>query len=163
MSDQETLERVQDDALKLLAYRPRSRAELQAALGRKGYSEELINQVLVRLERAGWVDDAQFAALWVRQRARTKALGRDRLRWELHRKGIDRETAEAALAAEADEDSEWSRARAVAAKARSQLAGIEPPKAARRLAERLARRGFRSDLIWRVVRETFAGGEETPE
>lgn len=160
MSDQETLERVQDDALKLLAYRPRSRAELQARLVRKGYSEETIKQVLTRLERAGWVDDAQFAALWVRQRARRKKLGRDRLRWELHHKGIDRETAEAAVAAEVNDDSELVQARLVAAQARSQLIGIEPRKAARRLAGRLARRGFRSDLIWRVVRETFAGGED---
>jgi regulatory protein len=160
MSDTETTERARDYALKLLAYRPRSRAELQTRLARKGYTEETINQVLALLERAGWVDDAQFATLWVRHQVQTKSRGSDRIRWELAQKGIGREIAEAALAAEVDEGAELAQARAVAAKVRAQLAGVEPRTASRRLADRLARRGFSRDIVWHVVRETLAGGED---
>jgi len=154
------MERARDYALKLLAYRPRSRAELQTRLAQKGYTEETINQVLTLLERHGWVDDAEFAALWVRHRTRTRTLGPERLRRELAQKGVDREIAEAAIAVAIDESSELMQARAVAEKVRAQLAGVEPGTASRRLAGRLARRGFHSDVIWRVVRETLAGGED---
>ena len=101
------------------------------------------------------MDDPQFAGAWVRSQMRTNPMGQARLRWELGRKGIDREIAEAAIAAEVDEEVELQQARAVAAKARPQLARLDDRTASRRLAARLARRGFLSEVIRHVLQETF--------
>ena len=87
-----------DRAMNMLAFRARSRTELKRQLIQKGEEPPRVDQVLERLERAGYLDDADFA----RQFARAKALGagmsRRRVQQELARKGVEREVANSAIA-----------------------------------------------------------------
>ncbi|GBD29143.1 Regulatory protein RecX [bacterium HR32] len=149
--------RTRERALRLLALRPRSRAELERRL-RRAADASVAAEVLSALEREGLVDDRRFAEQWVRTRRTVRLLGTFRLRAELLRKGVPREIVEAALAsAPADED-------AVAA----ELARLRLPryrhlpadKAARRLAGYLARRGFGAGAVLRALR---AAGLAAPD
>jgi regulatory protein len=84
-------------ALRLLARQGRSVAELERKLGERGYSAAQIAPVLERCRELGYLDDARFA----RERAGAllrsgRAVGR-RLLLDLQRRGIDNETARAAL------------------------------------------------------------------
>jgi regulatory protein len=156
-----------DRALLLLAHRARSRAELARRLTRLGLAAAAIDVALQRLARLGYLDDAAFARQLARGRLFANGQSRSRIRSELLRKGVDRQTAdgaiEEALAGEdVDEDSIIER---VASKKARSLAKLDAPTRRRRLYGFLARRGFDADEIRRVlerlVEDGSSDGEET--
>lgn len=85
-----------------LAARPRSVAETRTRLIALGYPTGPVDEAVDRLLSAGYLDDAMFARAWVESRDRARPRGEHALRLELGRKGIDRETIEAALAERRD-------------------------------------------------------------
>jgi regulatory protein len=149
-------------ALRLLAVRPRSAAELARRLRMKGYEPEIGEEVIVRLRDLGMIDDAAFAGTLVRDRVRLKPQGARRLANELRAKGVDDETARAAIreTMDGEQTDERELARRAAEKWRPR-AGEEPARARRRLHGYLARRGFDSDVIREVLDE--ATPDETDE
>lgn len=149
-----------DTCYRLLAARPRTRGELEAALTRKGIEADVAEEVLGKFVSAGLVDDADFAEVWVRSRHRNQGLGRRALKNELVRKGVDKETAEDAVEA-VDDEAEESRARTLVGKRLSGLGHVDETTAIRRLVGMLARKGYPEGLAYRVVREELrARGRE---
>src|ERR1043166_10191100 len=86
-----------DRAVKMLALRARSRAELRRELTRKGEVPALVEGVLVRFAAAGYVDDAAFAQQFARSRAFGAGMSRRRVQRELAERGVARDVAEAAV------------------------------------------------------------------
>jgi regulatory protein len=147
-----------DRALDLLAFRARATKELRTALIRKGEEAPNVEHALERLTEMGLLDDADYA----RQYARTKIMGpgfsRRRLQAELARRGVARDVADGAIEAafaEDDVDGDAILERVAARKLRS-LAALEPTTRRRRLYEFLARRGYESDDIRRVMDRLLA-------
>jgi regulatory protein len=142
--------------LRLLAGRPRTRAELQDALARKGIGAGTAEAVLDRLAKVKLVDDAEFAETWVHSRHANSGLTRKALLTELRRKGVDEAVAQEA-ADGVDSAAEEQRARELVEK---KLRGTGPPKderaAMRRLVGMLARKGYPQALAIRVAREELA-------
>ena len=95
-------------ALRLLARRPRSRAELAQACARWGLGSEESEALLDRLARAGLVDDIGLARRLADQR-QAAGHGRLRIAHDLRRLGIDPANA---VDAEDDGGGELARARA---------------------------------------------------
>ena len=94
-------EQTKEKALNLLEYRAHSRFELFDKL--KFFAEtETVNEVLDMLEDGGLIDDEAYAFQYAHDLMEMKLLGPSRLRMELKRKGIDEETAEAAIFAAED-------------------------------------------------------------
>jgi regulatory protein len=149
-------------ALRLLAVRPRSAAELLRRLRTKGYEPEIGEEVIARLRELGMVDDAVFAGTLVRDRVRLRPQGARRLANELRAKGVDEETAHTAIreTMEGEDTDERELARRAAEKWRPR-AGEEPASARRRLHGYLARRGFDSDVILEVLDQ--AAPDDTDE
>jgi len=147
-------------ALRLLAVRPRSAAELARRLQMKGYGPEVAEEVIGRLRELGMIDDAAFAGMLARDRVRLRPQGSRRLANELRQKGVDEETARAAiretLASEETDDRELARRAAARWRPR---AGEEPERARRRLHGFLARRGFDGEVIREVLDERLPYGE----
>ena len=141
-------------ALRLLAVRPRSAAELARRLRMKGYGPEIGEEVIGRLREMGMIDDAAFAGTLVRDRVRLRPQGSRRLASELRQKGVDDETARAAIreTIEGEATDEHDLARRAAEKWRTR-AGEEPERARRRLHGFLARRGFDGETIRDVIDE----------
>jgi len=83
-------------ALRLLAAKPRSRAELRERLGEK-CDDDAVAEVISRLEELGYVDDKKFAASFAATRIATRPLGRVRLRRDLQRRKVSGEVAESAM------------------------------------------------------------------
>ncbi|NQS74968.1 MAG: regulatory protein RecX [Peptococcaceae bacterium] len=75
-------------AYKLMNYRPRSKFELRWRLEGKGYSNEVVENVIKNLVRLGYIDDEGFARYWIEKRAGKR--GSYGLRQELLSKGVDR-------------------------------------------------------------------------
>ena len=90
--------KARDAALSLLSYRARTSVELTRRLKRKGFDDEVAAATVERLDRLGVVDDAAFAESFVRDRVRLKPRGPRRLVGELRAKGVDDDTARAAVA-----------------------------------------------------------------
>jgi regulatory protein len=148
-------------ALSLLSYRARSRGELEQRLQRKGYPPEVVERCLTELEDRGLVDDASFAASFVRDRIRGKPKGERRISQELRARGIDRTTAGSVISEvmEAENVTEVELARAAADRWRSRP-GEEPLRARRRLYGFLMRRGFSGEAVRAVLEERGGSGEE---
>ena len=144
------LARFRERAVRILAVRPRSRSELRQRLCRYG-PPELVLQVVEDLQRRGLVDDLRFSVEWVRTRRAVRGLGSERLRCELLRKGVSRETVEQALREGAGDDEE-ALAVALARDRLRRCAGLPRDVAFRRLAGYLARRGFSSAVVFRALR-----------
>jgi regulatory protein len=148
--DESAYNSAMERAARFLAATSRSEAELRSRLLDAGYSAEVVERVLLRLIELRLIDDLAFARNWIERRARAKGLSAVALRAELEGKGIDRETAETALAESGlDEDAaalEWA----------ARLAGkvVHRPlrEQAGRLRQMLLRRGFSSEAADGAVR-----------
>ena len=138
---------LRERALRHLARRDHSRAELARKLAPHGSAEE-IGDVLDRISELGLLSDDRFAEAWVRGKA--ARFGTSRLRSELARRGVARDTIEAAIATEAGED-DAERARAVW---RGKF-GVPPADAREwaRQARFLQSRGFGTDVIRKILKE----------
>lgn len=90
------ISRAKEKALYLIEYRSRTRKELYDKL-RPLYGEEATETVLERLEELGLINDEAYARDYAEQLIERKHFSRERAAFELMRKGIDRETAEAVL------------------------------------------------------------------
>ena len=96
-------EKAYHQALKYLKYRPRSRNELFTYLKGKSFSDKSIFETIQRLESAGFIDDLEFARLWVENRRRFKPKGRYMLKIELKRKGIADDIIDSVLKSDDEE------------------------------------------------------------
>ncbi|HNQ75871.1 MAG TPA: recombination regulator RecX [Pseudothauera hydrothermalis] len=134
-------------ALRYLAQREHSRAELARKLADHGSAPE-IDALLDRLSELELLSDARFATAWVRGKA--ARFGTARLRHDLARRGVSDTLIEAALQSEAVE-SELERAHRVW---RTKFA--QPPANARewaRQARFLQGRGFAAEAIRKLLKE----------
>ncbi|WP_208814052.1 regulatory protein RecX [Micromonospora echinofusca] len=153
-SPRDEAEAAREICLRQLAVRPRTRAELAAALARRGISEEVAAQVLDRYDEVGIIDDAAFARAWVTSRHTGRGLARRALANELRRRGVDGEVASEALG-ELDEETEAETARALVDRKLRSARG-EPDAVFRRLVAMLARKGYPPGVAIRAVRDALA-------
>jgi len=141
--------------LRLLTGAPRTRAELATAMRKRGVPDHVAEQVLDRFVDVNLIDDAAFAEGYVESRQRERGLARTALRHELRRKGVDEETAAAALDA-LDPEQERATAMALVRRRLTSTAGMAPDKRTARLVGMLARKGYPAGTAYRVVREVLA-------
>lgn len=133
-------------ALRLIARRARSRAELARRLGEWGLPAEDATEVLDRLAAMGVIDDRALASAVVSSR-RASAHGRLRIASDLDRLQVDPAAVSAAAATSAE--AEVERARLALGARHSPDAG--DPAAVRRAATFLARRGFDRETVATVL------------
>jgi regulatory protein len=137
-------------ALRLLTGRARTRAELVARLGQRGFTDAAVDEALGRLEAVGLIDDAALAASYAEARAE-RGLHPSVVAAELRDRGVDADLAERAAAAAAPAAEQAERCEAVAASRLARLGGLDRATRARRLAGFLQRRGYPTDLVQEVV------------
>ena len=138
----------------MLAVRGRASGELKRLLVQKGESPRVVDQVIGRLQAAGFLDDAAFARQFTRYRTVAGGLSRRRIERELWRRGIDRATAAAAIEQTFVEEGvdEAAAIEQVAERKFRTLAKLDVLTKRRRLYAFLARRGYDLDAISQVVR-----------
>lgn len=84
-------------ALYYLNFRPRSRMEIKRYLTEKEFPLPAIRSALSRLENNGYINDHEFARLWIENRLRFRPKGIYALTAELRGKGIDEHIIKSAL------------------------------------------------------------------
>lgn len=140
--------------LRLLTGAPKSRAELEKALRRKGCPDDVAREVLDRFEQVGLVDDEAYAQAFVRSKQAGRGLARRALSHELRKKGVDEHLAQAVLD-DVDPEDERARAHELVAKKLRSMHGLDRTVQTRRLAGMLARKGYGSDVARLVIREAL--------
>ena len=143
-----------DRALNLLSFRARSSRELQRRLTEKGGSRDRADRIIQRLRDAGLINDADFA----RQLTRSKLAGgasKRRVHQELFKRGVARDVADQAVADVIDDEglSDADSIERVARKKWRTLHDLDDATRRRRLYGFLARRGFDSSDVSRVVKQ----------
>jgi len=145
-------QRAYERVLRLLSHRPRSEAEVRRYLMGKDTPPDVIEEVLQRLRRQGYLDDEAFVQFWVENRERFNPRGPWALRQELRQKGVAQSLIDAALT---DLDSQDSAYRAASRRLR-RWQGLEYADFSRKAMSYLARRGFDYAIIKEVLPRLWA-------
>lgn len=152
LSPEEIRARAFQHAVKLLAAKPRSIAELRERLAERCSSKTVVETVISRLREYGYLDDERYALTYAASKVRQQAVGRRRLELSLTRKKVDRAVAEEALNqvfAETPEEVLIDRA----IEKRVRLRGRPKTRAeAKSLFDHLLRQGFPFELVGNKVR-----------
>lgn len=152
------LAKATDSAILLLTSRPRSEREIRDRLRRKGYDDETIDRVVVKLREWRYLDDDAFARYWVENRESNRPRGRRLLEQELRQKGIARDTV--ANAVEDAQIDELAGAMEIARNKLRSFRNFDEQTARRRMSGFLGRRGYGYDVIKPVLRELFGTGDD---
>ncbi|HMB95759.1 MAG TPA: RecX family transcriptional regulator [Tepidisphaeraceae bacterium] len=136
-----------DSAMRFLAMRLHSRAELYRKLSRREWGEKVIDATLDDLTRLNYLDDERFAKTKALSAVQHKKHGKRRAFVELIKSGVKGETAEKVLRDVYSEHDSSAIARQLAEKQLPRLKKMEPLVARRRLVGMLQRRGFDYDAI----------------
>ena len=140
-------------AVKLLAAKPRSVAELrERLLQRRGTSKTVVETVIARLREYGYLDDERYAFSYASSKVKQRPVGRRRLERDLKFKKIENNVAAEALElvySETPEEQLIDRA----IEKRIRLRGRPKDRAeAKKLFDHLLRQGFSFDLVSEKVR-----------
>jgi regulatory protein len=152
--DRDPAEVARGICLRALTGASKTRQQLAELLARRDIPDEVAEEVLDRFAEVGLVDDAAFAAAWVRSRQSGRGLARRALAQELRAKGIDGEVAADAVAG-IDPQDEWDAARRLVERKVRGMARLDRVTAERRLVGMLARKGYGGGLAGIVVREAL--------
>lgn len=140
-------------AVKLLAAKPRSVAELrERLLQRRGTTEAVVETVIARLREYGYLDDERYAFSYASSKVKQRPIGRRRLERDLKFKQIENDVAAEALElvyTETPEEQLIDRA----IEKRIRLRGRPKDRAeAKKLFDHLLRQGFAFELVSEKVR-----------
>ncbi len=148
LTPEEAFDKAKDYAFRLLAFCPRTRKEIKDKLSQRSYSPDTIAQVLEMMATYNYVNDREYASLWIQNCIKIKPLGRWRIKQELLAKGIHSDFIDEAIVTLLDEETEYSMARSlIDRKAKFRGDNI------RKIFDYLRRRGFSKEIINRIVRE----------
>ena len=150
-------------AVKLLATKPRSIAELRERLSERCSNKAVVETVIARLREYGYLDDERYALGYAASKVRQQPIGRRRLEQSLAQKKVDRAVADDALDqvfAETSEEELLDRA----IEKRIRLRGRPKTRAeAKSLFDHLLRQGFPFELVSEKVRAAAKADLDEPE
>lgn len=97
MEDLKEYKKALGSALRILGRRSHTVKELEIKLLRKGYSKEVVDQVIEYCLKNSYLDDLEFTRQWILGRLRFKPRGKKLIYQELRHKGIDPSIIESIL------------------------------------------------------------------
>jgi regulatory protein len=150
-----------DRAVKLLAAKPRSVAELRERLIRgRGAPKAIVDEVIARLSEYGYLDDERFAFSYASLKVKQRPIGKRRLAQDLKFKKVASAVVDEALElvyAESSEEDLIDRA----IEKRLRIRGQPKNKVeAKSLFDHLLRLGFEFDLVSEKVRSLLKDDSE---
>lgn len=151
-------------AIKLLAARPRSVAELRERLLKARWADSVaVETAIERLKEYGYLDDERFAFGYASLRVRQKPLGRNRLKRDLAFKKVEKTVADEALNLVYGETSEEELINRAIEK-RLRIRGKPKTRIeAKSLLDHLLRQGFPFELSLEKVRAATHLADESDE
>ncbi len=138
-------------AIYFLNFRPRSRMEVECYLNDKGFPQAVVKETIARLESFNYLNDPEFARLWIENRNRLKPKGRYALTAELRQKGIKEEIIIESLAHLDERRLAW---KAAAPKLR-RMKTLEKYEFIKKMGDFLSRRGFSYPICREICEQAW--------
>jgi regulatory protein len=135
----------------MLARRELSEAQVRQRLARKGHEPDAIEAAVARLREERAIDDARVASAIARTETSTKRRGRLRVRMQIERAGIARETANVAVDEVFDGIDDDTLIEATLARRLAGRETITDDREFQRLYRYLVAQGFDSDRIIKAL------------
>ena len=143
------------DAVKYLAVRSRSEAEVKAYLAKHGHDDLAVDEAIESLRQRGLVGDEALAKGWAAELAAKGRSGRTMALHKLMERGIPKDLAEASIADAWQEVDESSVAAGLLERKFRGHGGTDVTEMAR-AARFLKSRGYGSEAISKALKETFS-------
>ena len=150
----EEMMRAKKHALEMLREEIYSKTQMSRYLEKEGFSDETVKTIVTELIQSGHIRDRKFAERWIQRRLKSNPRGRKLLKKELIEKGVDRKTAEQVVN-EVNANDEERLALQIAEKQGKKYKHMSNQAAHRRLHGYLARRGYDSDLILKIIQQVL--------
>ena len=149
------LKRAEMTAVWHLARRDMTYKQVEEKLKKKGvFPPDVIQEMMDKCVAQRWVDDERYAESFVRSRSEDRKLGKNAIRMELIKKGVDRDLIDNALE-EVNTDDEYQHALELVEKQLPRTQNLEKQKRVARLLGLLARKGYSSSVAYAVIREAI--------
>ncbi|ABO50357.1 regulatory protein RecX [Desulforamulus reducens MI-1] len=143
-------------AISLLSYRARSSHELRTRMRDKGYQVAVVEETIETLQRLGYIDDIEFAKVFINDRQRLKKVGKKLIRQELWQKGISKDIINDLLEQATDDEQEYQRAKTLAIKKITSYRKDDERTKQRKLYSYLIRKGYSFSIASSVIKELFS-------
>jgi regulatory protein len=143
------MEKVYEKAIKLLKIRPHHSEELRRKLSMRGFNRGEIDATIEKLQEEKLLDNDAFIQLYLDELLRNKTYGYYQLKSKLLARGIASNDADKFLKQSLSLETE----KEIAVKVLERNPGLEKNK----LAQKLSRKGFRSEVITVVISLPAAG------
>lgn len=142
-------------AVHFLKFRSRSEKEVRDKLKEKKASSEIIERIIATLTKQKFLNDREFARLWVRQRITFKPKSKRIIALELRQKGIDKDLINDVLLdpGEDQEVNDLAQAKKLVSSKIHKYKGMQRQEVYQKLGGFLARRGFNWDTIRQSIDE----------
>lgn len=155
----EEMMQLKQKALAYATYKPRTADQVRKKMIEKGYTPEEAVKAVEFLQEFGYINDREFARMFIRDYIRRKPAGRQKIAEELRKRGLQPFDIDDALVEAFPEDETLSLARQAAEKKLRSLASRPPEKKKQALVQYLQRQGFSWDIIRSVLDELPAEEE----
>lgn len=151
----EELQKAKKYVYTILSKRMYSSKEISDKLKRQGYTDDIIKDVICKMESYGYINDESFAEEWVQSRLDSKPKGRLVIKRELVDKGIEEDTIENILNKTLSETVQYDLALDLARRKIKTYRDDDAMSTKRKLYAFLSRRGFGYDIIKSVMDEVM--------
>ena len=152
------VETAHESALKFLAYRPRSVAEVRRKLAEKRFAPVVIDEVVVRLEQTQLLNDMAFAAYWLDNRSRFDPRSARAVRSELRKKGV----ADSDITVVLGDFDDFEAAYAAARQQSGRYIKLDAKLFQKKLGDFLLRRGFSYSTARDVIKRLWVERDRDP-
>jgi len=139
-------------AYRFLNFKPRSEKEVRSKLKGHKLSEESINIIIDSLKEFKFINDEQYAKMYIESKISLKPEGRRWLNVRLAQKGIGKETAEKTVDEVYSEETELQKARELYLKYEKKLKAITPIEKKQKCYRHLLSKGFSFELIIKAMK-----------
>lgn len=139
-------------SLRFLSYRPRSEKEISDYLKKKKVSEPVIKKIISKLKEKRFLNDEEFAKIWIQQRVKIKPRAMRIIKRELLEKGLDKDKIDEILKSEKNEiPSDFQMAFSLAERRLRRYKNLTKQEFFEKMGRYLASKGFNYDIIKEVI------------
>lgn len=151
-SEKKSFQRAMNTAVRILTHRDHSKYELIQKLQQRGFAAKIVDTVIARCERFGYIDDCRTARSYVLQLKR-KCFGRRYIRLALKKKRLMDSAIEEMLVENYPEEDEYGYAgRLLQKKNKTFAREADPQKRSDRIYRFLYSRGFSLTVIRNLIK-----------
>lgn len=142
-------------AYRFLNYKPRSEKEVITKLKEKKVSQKSINEIIKSLKSLNYLNDEQYAKMYIEEKLQHKPEGRRLLAIKLSGKGIDKDTVQSIIEEKYSEDIEINKIKDLLEKYIKRVKYKSPFEKKQKCYRFLLSKGFDYDIINEVINEQF--------